>query len=338
MSHGVANFSGDLANQIACVGLLGQQGCRFSGPFKSIREALSPAGAGQATQVNLGFLRPDALLAVVLLSNKDDCSTPRDSPLGDPTQTRMSDSLGPFDRFRCNELGHLCQINGALTHPPRGAAADLPGCVSNESSNDMLTKVADEVAFLQSLKTNPALLTVAAITGPVTPYSIDMVQEAGAPEAHPRVHPSCQSTAGDYGEPAVRIQQWANALGGMKFPICADSLAPALQTIGQGIVDRAGAMCFTKPFPPRTDSAQPNCRVADLSNMAGMSIGRVGQSIPNCVDNGGAAPCWTAVLDPAHCGGGTKWLVITRTTPAPPGSFVGISCHSCSLDGLEVGC
>lgn len=327
-----ANFSGNLADQIACVGNLGDQGCGFAGPFKSIRWSLDPVAV---VTENAGFLRPEALLAIVLFSTKDDCSVSDESDLGDPTQMSMSDPLGPFTRFRCNEFGHLCHINGAMTHPPRGAATDLQGCVSNESSPHGVTSVGDEVAFLHGLKSNPTRVVAAAITGPTTPYSIDMVQDVGATELHPHVDPSCQSTSGDYGEPAVRVQQWASGLGGTTYPICGDSFAPALQAIGQTIVDRAGASCFAGPFTARTDGVdQPNCRVADLAT--GAPVGAAGEIILNCADNGGVGSCWTAVDDAVDCSSGTKSLVIKRVTPAPTSSYVGITCSPCTH--VELGC
>ncbi len=328
ISNGVTNYRGDLGSAVGCVAALGENGCEFTGPLKSIRLALAPAGIGDSRLANVGFLRPEAFLAVVVLSHKDDCSTPDTSDLADPTQTSMSSRLGPFAPFRCNEFGHLCHIDGALKAPPRGPASNLQGCVSNESGT-LLTKVADEVAFLNSLKTNQNRIFVAAITGPTTPYSIDMVQEASAPEPHPQVDPSCTLATGEYAEPAVRLQQWVSSFGGrgVTFPICSDSLTPAFQSIGQAIADRASALCVYGPFPARTDSTQPDCRVADLD--LGPPAGDAGQIIPNCVDNGGADPCWTLVDDLVRCGSGSKSLIVTRTVPPPASSYLGITCDPC---------
>lgn len=339
--NGVASYHGGLADAVGCVSALGDQGCGFAGSLKSIRLALDPAGAASSAPsggANAGFLRPEAFLAVVLLSHKDDCSVPDASDLPIPNQTLMSDPLGPLAPFRCNEFGHLCQINGALAHPPRGAASNLQGCVSDESGT-LLTKVSDEVSFLNSLKSDPNRIFVATISGPTTPYSISMVQEANAPQPHPQVVPSCALATGEYAEPPVRIQQWVNSFGsrGVTFPICADSLTPAFQSIGQAIADRAGALCVNGPFPARSDSTQPNCRVADL--FPGAPVGEAGQIIPNCVDNGGTASCWTAVDDLVRCGTGTKSLVITRTIPAPASSFVGITCDACpNTVPVKLGC
>ncbi len=166
-----------------------------------------------------------------------------------------------------------------------------------------------------------------------------MVQEAAIPEPHPRVDPSCQLATGEYAEPPVRIQQWVNAFGsrGMAQPICADSLAPAFQTIGQVIGERAGAMCVSGPFPATAGRSQPNCRVADLEVKS--LPGAAGQIIPNCGDNGGVDSCWTLVDDPVRCGNGTQQLVVNRVLPDPPSTDVGFTCDPCPSNVGEIlGC
>ena len=112
------NYTGDITDAFTCIAALGDQGCGFEGQLKSVRWALDPSNVPDG---NEGFLRPDAFLAVVLITNEDDCSVPDDSDLVDPTQTTMIDPLGPLWSYRCNEFGHLCNINGMLQPPPRGA-------------------------------------------------------------------------------------------------------------------------------------------------------------------------------------------------------------------------
>ncbi len=99
------NYTGDIADAFSCIAALGDQGCGFEGQLKSVRWALDPLNVPTG---NDGFLRFDAYLAVVLLTNEDDCSIPDDSDLVDPTQTTMSSPLGPLWSWRCNEFGHLC--------------------------------------------------------------------------------------------------------------------------------------------------------------------------------------------------------------------------------------
>ncbi len=159
----IKNYTGDIADAFTCIAQLGDQGCGFEGQLKAVRWALD---TNNVPATNVGFLRPEAYLAVILITNEDDCSVPDDSTLIDPTQQLMTDPLGPFWSFRCNEFGHLCNINGTLSPPPRGVAMNLQGCVSNDTPTGRLTHVADEIAFLRSLKPDPNQIMVAAITGP----------------------------------------------------------------------------------------------------------------------------------------------------------------------------
>src|SRR4029079_929262 len=169
MNQGITNYNGDIADALACIATLGDQGCDFEGQLKSVRWALDPT---DTPQTNIGFVRPEAYLAVILVTNEDDCSVPDDSSLLDPTAPGIA-KYGPPKSFRCNEYGHLCNVGGSLVPPPKtGTVSNLQGCVSNDTSTGMLTKISDEIAFLKSLKSDPNQIFVTAITGLPTPYSV----------------------------------------------------------------------------------------------------------------------------------------------------------------------
>lgn len=335
--NGVPTYTGGLADALKCIAQLGDQGCGFEGPLKSIRWALDPVNTPNTNQ---GFLRPEALLAVVLVTNEDDCSLPDDSKLADPAQTKMSDPLGPFWSFRCNEFGHLCNIGGHLVPPPRGAADGLTGCQSNESPTGQLTHLTDEAAFLRSLKTNSNQLMMAAIAGPTTPYGIEMVQDNPSAEAHPVMKHSCQWNGAEYADPPVRIKQLVDGFGpnGMMLPICGDSLQPQLTTIAQAIGNHVGYPCVAGPFPTSTGSMQPSCRVIDNFSFDAVARQPNGQVVRNCVDTGGATPCWTTSDDLVGCSAGTKALHINRGTEPMAGGVTAFSCAPCPTDHVELGC
>jgi hypothetical protein len=336
VNNGVASYTGSVVDAFNCIAPLGDQGCGFEGPLKSVRWALDPASRPGENQ---GFLRADARLAVVLITTKDDCSVPDDSDLFDPAQTLMSSALGPFSSFRCNEFGHLCRINNALRRPPRGAADNLQGCVSDETPAGMLTKVADEVAFLKSLKTDLGQVFVAAITGPATPYGIAMVMEGADVEPHPRIKHSCTLATGEYADPAVRLQQWVAGFGvnGLLLPICADSMAPQLETVAQQVGRSASTMCVTGPYGLSGGQiTQPQCRVADRTSKP--TGGFDEQLVPNCVVTGNVPPCWTATHD-AACSNNSLLLTIDRgPTPILPDGGSEYTCEACPSHGTEVGC
>jgi len=275
----------------------------------------------------------------VLLTNEDDCSIPDDSDLVDPTQTKMSDPLGPLWSYRCNEFGHLCNINGSLQSPPRGPASNLQGCTSNDGPTGKLTHLGDEVAFLESLKGNPGEILVAAITAPATPYSVEMIQQGLDTEMHPNVEHSCQLNSGEYGDPSVRLTQWAASFGasGSVESICANSLGPAMQRIGNRVSGLFLPACVAGPFAA---NGQPACRVIDQAQ-AGYAVAEA--PLANCSDNGNAAPCWTAVADTASCGAGMR-LTVNRGAPPLPSSFppgyfaTAFTCDPCTAGSTEIGC
>jgi hypothetical protein len=295
---------------------------------------------------NEGFLREDATLAIVLITNEDDCSVPDDSDLADPTQTLMADPLGPFQSYRCNEFGHLCNINGTLQPPPRNAAANhLQGCVSNElqtptktAPSGLLTKVGDEVAFLKGLKSDPSRIVVAAITGLPTDYSVKMVTDT-IPELHPNIVPSCTSTSGDTADPAVRLQQWVNGFGdhGLATSICDDTLNSALDRIAKLIIVNLGPQCITGTLmdgDPSTPELDPICQVMDVYTDAQKQLHQT--VLQACAVNP-APPCW-ALVDDQKCPGAKKLDVTRAGGTLPDGLETNVSCSLCIPGVARPGC
>ena len=193
---GVKNYTGNLPDVFTCIAALGQKGCGFEHQFAAITRALGADGRAAPLE-NQGFLRPDAYLAIVMITNEDDCSAPAGVPLFDTSANlTLASVLGPPSNFRCNEFGHLC--DGA---PPSrlapgndvSATQTYGNCVSAEGSGQLLT-VADTAARIKALKPDPDnQIIVAGISGPETPYSVHWKApsiERRGPVARdlPRVH------------------------------------------------------------------------------------------------------------------------------------------------------
>ena len=206
------NFDGDIAAAFQCIALLGDAGCGFESQFASVYYALERAsrlpGPDDDTHDahNGGFLRDDALLVVVMMTNEDDCSVDSTSLLIDPYINSATDAtgLGALQSYRCNEFGHLCagqppphgydvlsaQFDLATgsyrtaTTPGTGGVV-LQGCVSAEAlgkvdpevrdpfgnsdptNGHLWPKVGDLTEFIRGLKANPDQILVAALAGPV---------------------------------------------------------------------------------------------------------------------------------------------------------------------------
>jgi hypothetical protein len=346
-NQAVKNYTGDISDAFTCIAALGDQGCGFEGQLKSVRWALDPDSTPDGNQ---GFLRKQAYLAVILITNEDDCSVPDDSDLFDPYQTTMADPLGPFWSFRCNEFGHLCNINGTLQPPPRGPAANLTGCIPNETPTNRLTKVSEEVAFLRSLKAEPDnQILVAAITGPATPYSVELMSnDPTSNTAIDRVDTqianiahSCTQNNGEYADPSVRILQWVQSFGanGLLMPICADSFGPALKTIGEKMGMLLKPPCIQgtlRDADLTTLALDPECQVTD--HLGDDQSGPIDVALPACARNGNSPPCWSLVDDADHCPG-AKTLAVNRGTVMPPsGLNTDVSCALCIPGVPQAGC
>ena len=239
----VRNYTGNLEDVFACIAELGESGCGLEHQLAAIARALGADGQPPPAE-NQGFLRPDAYLFVVVVTNEDDCSAPAGSTLYDTTQTTLSSTLGPPSNFRCNEFGHLC--NGAK--PPRLApngsvtdAVTLDGCVSAEGDG-LLIPVANLVGQLRTLKRFPdEQIVVSAIAGPTAPYTIKWRTAAIADTGPwPGMAHSCTASDGSVADPAVRISQWVQSFGanGQSLSACLDNFAPAATRLGE-LLNRA---------------------------------------------------------------------------------------------------
>lgn len=312
----VTNFTARSASDVfGCIAVMGEQGCGFEQPLSSVRHALDPA---LAPSQNAGFLRPDAFLAVILVTNEDDCSSPTNT-LYDTIDNRTIDSpLGPLQNFRCNEFGHLCMFGGELRRPPRTASEPLEGCRSAEDG--MLDRVSDFVGFLRGLKRDPAQVFVGAIAGPAAPYQVQTRAPSISDVAPwPEIAHSCTVAPGVYADPAVRINELATSLGarGAFETICAGDMVAPLQRIARAIVKPFSIPCVTPPA--KSTDCEVVERWVDQDGVKHVA------SIPACEDNGHNYPCWT-LSDHGACGSGTRFVSLSGARSPSPDAITAINC------------
>src|SRR5262249_29133721 len=149
-------------------------------------------------------------LAIVMITNEDDCSAAPRVPLFDTgSNTSLASTLGPVTNFRCNEFGHICDGAAPARLAPGGdinATHAYNSCVPAEGSGVLLT-VAETAARIKALKADPNdQIIFAAITGPESPYSVHWeapkVSDTGP---WPAITHSCIAADGSYADPSVRI-------------------------------------------------------------------------------------------------------------------------------------
>jgi hypothetical protein len=176
----VANFTGDVAEALLCYAPV-EDGCGFEHQLASTWAALEgcngPGGCGQP--LNNGFLRPEARLAIIVLTDRDDCSAPPDTDLFDPAQTSLESELGPMRTYRCFQFGVLC--GGADPGRDPGPREDcVPGSFDPNPKHELIP-VEDMVDSLKSLKPgDPRKIYVAVVAGPPGPVSV-YIDENGVP-------------------------------------------------------------------------------------------------------------------------------------------------------------
>jgi hypothetical protein len=303
------NFDGDPAAAFACLAALGTGGCGFEQHLGAAQRAL---GSDQPLE-NEGFLRPGAILGLVILADEDDCSTRAATDLFEPSTSRY----GAQGSFRCAEFGHVC-----ASGPPPRTGGELTGCRSAEGAGK-LTTVAEHVAFFKGLKAQPERVLVSVVAGPPAPYAVRVVN------GQPQVAPSCTSASGPAG-PGVRLKEFADGFGarGAFTSVCDGDLAPAMTRLGEGIVKQIGAACLA--VAPVKLSGAPDCRISERAAGLGPET-----PVPQC-SAGGPRPCWR--LDKqAQCYSGLELKIDRGSTVALPGTVATALCRVCT-DPKDVRC
>lgn len=207
----------------ACVARVGTEGCGLEQPLEAALKALLPedspfdflAGRPHGDVENAGFLRDDSLLAVVILTDEDDCST------FDPTL---------FDDF----------VPGPGSIPP---------CLRDTDPLYSIDRY--EEAFRSLRPDRPDLFSFAVIGGiPEIVVSDPLMIDFEAVRTHPRMQvrfdadgrliEACRGRGGS-GFPARRLVELAERFGDQATlgSVCAESFTPTVGGIARQVGLRA---------------------------------------------------------------------------------------------------
>ncbi len=229
-------------NLFDCAAGIATTSCPFRQPLEAARLALDDHPD------NTGFVRDRAHLAVVVVSNVDDCSA------SDPALFDGADaSLGPLGAFRCFEQGVACTQTGRDPGP-------RTGCATVADGNDLLYPVARYIDYLQGMR-HPAQLTVAALTGPIIGDGADVTTDASG---LPILESSCDPTF-QHATPAFRLRTWSDHFNDIESdfwpfsPICGE-LGAALQGVGENV---AAALAHRCPAAPLTGCSDPGAAAGE---------------------------------------------------------------------------
>jgi hypothetical protein len=361
------NYTGQIGSVFQCIALLGDKGCGFEHQLASIDRALGADGSGPPS-VNSDFLRDDAYLGIIILTNEDDCSAPSNTQLfslnvGGSNQQNIQNALGPVANYRCNAYGHLCndpggnQIQPPL-NPPNGATTlDLMQCQSNDTGSSLLIPVSQFVQDIKNLKPSDPenSILVAAITAPATPYTVAWVPEqngqntqpgelwpqiehscgaAGGDDVNPENPPAQQVSDGSFGDPGVRITQFVTSFSNSVVrSICDASYASSMNAIATKLGALITPPCITQKIQ-NDGNGNPLCSV--IENVTNNNVTQR-TAIPYCGSNGNSPPCWNLMGGTGTCTGQTLTVNDPSGMTAQSENST-VNCSICLAGSSEPGC
>ncbi|MEO8702294.1 MAG: hypothetical protein ABI867_19775 [Kofleriaceae bacterium] len=288
----VRNYaSGDLLSELGKLTNPGtgaaRTGCEFEQPLEAMRRALDPG-------INPGFIRRNAQLAIVFMTNEDDCSFSTGKLL-DPNDG----TLGALDSFRCTKQGVICDGDDI------SATGEKTNCRPRDGSPFMVD-VSEYQTFLQGYKDDPSDVIVSAVVGAPAPFA---VQDFGSPV----LGASCQGVGGS-AKPAVRIGALVDSMGGVMVDGCAQT---------------DGYQKITAPIVSSQRSCLPNLRRADGEDcrVIEKQVDGTSTELARCAD-GAPSPCWLTIEDATACPSGDNLgVAIARgDTTVPVGSKIEATC------------
>jgi hypothetical protein len=299
----VRNYTGVLADVLTQMVDSADTGCSFEQPLEAIRRALTHP-------TNAGFVRPSARLAIVVLSDEDDCSFPHSSLLDADTTT-----LGPLSSFRCTRFGVECDVGGATSDE-----MNVPGtkhACHPAAGSAYVADLAPYVSFLSELKEDPRDVQFTAIVAPTEPFNVIEYMFQGVP--YEGLDASCTYAGPGYSEsgvPAVRTTALANALPqGHTINICDADFPMQMVALGQRLKGLVGVGCIQQPIE------QPsNCEAFDVDTQGNET------PLPPC-DDSNLRPCFQIVTDIDRCRAWQKLRVeVLRNGTGPIGTWTSVRC------------
>ncbi|NOY91726.1 MAG: hypothetical protein GXP55_11045 [Deltaproteobacteria bacterium] len=272
------------ASSVGCLADAGTTGCGFEQPLGAASRALDRAEAG--------FGRPDALLAVLVLSDEEDCS------LGDAEAF-----FGGLSDAR--ELNTYC-----VDHPELLASMDELAASLRGSRDDDHFIFAAIVGIPEDLSgADPAVI----LADPRMTHMPD-------PSAATGLRPACRALNADGtsrgdATPGRRFAELATRLpGSLLWSICAESYEPAVAELTQRIGARLPGVCTSRALTPDVDGSVP-CFV-HMTLPAGLDC----STLPGALSLG-SSDDGRALCDLPQAEGGSGWFYDTSDASCPRLSF-----------------
>lgn len=311
----LVNYDGAITEVFECMAALGEGGCEYEQPLEAMETALD----GTHPE-SLEFLRPDAVLGVVIVTDEDDCSA-IDADLFDPDN---GDFTHNDPTFRCFEEGVRCDGDDVFMPGER------QGCAPKKDSR-YVADVARFVEFMRGLKPDPRDLIVTGVMG-----DPNVVQVEVDFDGSPQLAPSCEDTSGVAAYPSVRLQNFVDQVegGGKVASLCEpDTLTRPSREIRKAL----GTRCldgYIRDMDPERAGRQPSCRVFLETDGGREQVFACDR--PYTPGASSFFPCYTIKTGPEECGDfPTQLALAVHQGPERPSEAL-LDEHPLGLPGVRV--
>lgn len=267
----------DTVQAFQCLGPQGVNGCGFEEHLEATRRALVRATTD--TEDSYGFMRDDSILAIVYVTDEEDCSINGDfadvlSPDGD--RTFWSDpTAGNATSAVCWNAGVECTGSGD-SYECHSVDRGIDGSIvaEGDAEDDAVVRpVSRYVDFLQAVEEQKQRLApdrevlVAVIGGVGDDGEPTYANTTTDPKFQDDfgIGPGCLSSAGE-AVPPVRLAELADAFvvddQQNMFSVCSSDYSESLGQIAAAIAEQVRPPCMTRcvaDSDPTTEVLEPHC-------------------------------------------------------------------------------
>lgn len=330
-TDGETNIGGGISatEAFACFGPQGLKGCGFEAHLESMWKALYRTST-QDSPNEYGFLRENAILSIVFVTDEVDCSyNDAHGSIFSPSNKvfwTSEDDQAPSSAV-CWNAGVKCEGGNDTawgTCDPVNLDEDGNEVDDADAATDAvirpLSRYISQVAQIESDKkdlNSSQEVLVAAISGVPTTFSeFGEIQylKSGASATSTTfledfgVGPGCTSSVAE-AVPPVRLRDFAEAFqvgdAPSLFSVCNEDYGPALQAIADKIRDQIQPACMpacvADSDPSTQNTLEPQCVLTKRTTFEDGNT--VDQSIPRCDGDDlpdGEYTCYKALTDPSE--------------------------------------
>jgi hypothetical protein len=279
-----------------CMALIGDTGCGIEGQLEGAKRALD-----DHNPMNKGFLRPGSVLAVIFITDEDDCSVAMSKR---EENTPMSIDCTPGNKnadARCFNPDYRCLARSIACNESMDSAGKKTGCVERDTS--YLESVSTYVRFFSALRPANKLLISGVWTpkgGPINIVQKDPNRGVWGLNRATDANAGCfnLNDANLFGQAQIRLSKFASQFkDSIEISICDKENYPkALDSIAAAIKTKLEASCI--PIVPTVQNNQPVCLVGDVD--ARTPNNAPDTAFPLCGGSNSSTCCkaWAAAANP----------------------------------------